>query len=348
MPDKARQDQAGSKRKKGQIPVAMGDPAPLVPGQDSGPQPIGQPHLSQVGSTEVYWIELGNGEPLVLLHGIGDSHRTWRRLAPLMARRYRVLMPDLPGYGMSGRPDAPYTLDWFSDILDAWMQAIGVPRAHFCGHSYGGGLSQWMVMKYRERVDRLALVASGGLGREVSLGLRLASIGWAEYLFVPTAMWLGSRLMVTLDSRALGDPDPVEVAEIARVNAIPGSGRAFARTVRGVIDFRGQYMRTCREVAVADNLPPVAIFWGEDDRVLPVSHGRMAVGRFRGSTLSVFKDCGHFPHLQQPRRLATKLKKFLEDPKREPAQVLFRCPHGPGSPGSDPLPVAQCANCTFR
>lgn len=335
-------------QKEGTGPAGQAETA-LAPAEESRDlPPIGRTQVTVANGTEVYWAELGEGDPLLLLHGIGDSHRTWRRVAPLLARHYRVLAPDLPGHGHSGRPDAPYTLDWFSDVMDAWMQAIGVPRAHICGHSYGGGISQWMVMKYRERVNRLALVASGGLGLEVSLGLRLAAIATAERLFTPTAMWLGSRLAVALDPRTFGYPEPAEVAELAHVNALPGSGRAFARTVRGVIDFQGQYMQMCKEVASVHQLPPVALFWGDDDRIIPTSHGLMAVQRFQGATLSIYPDCGHFPHLQAPRRLATELQEFLADAGRNPAQILFACPNGPRSSGPDALPVARCANCTFR
>jgi pimeloyl-ACP methyl ester carboxylesterase len=108
---------------------------------------------------------------LVLIHGFQQSHRTWRRVAPLLAEEFRLLMPDLPGHGLSGRPDAPYTLTWYAKTVVAWMDAIGVRRAHVCGHSFGGGIAQWMLLDHRTRVSRLALVAPGGLGAEVGIGL---------------------------------------------------------------------------------------------------------------------------------------------------------------------------------
>lgn len=84
-------------------------------------------------------------------------------------------MPDLAGHGYSGRPDAPYTLSWHARILIQWMRKLSMPRAHVAGHSYGGGVAQWMLLEDRKRVRRLALVCSGGLGREVAVGMRLAS-----------------------------------------------------------------------------------------------------------------------------------------------------------------------------
>ena len=320
-------------------------PAPSV---KAGLPPLGVQHVTIAAGTEVAWSETGSGPPLVLLHGIGDTGRTWRRVAPLLAHRFRVVIPDLPGHGLSGRPDAPYTLGWFADVLDAWMQAIDLPRAHFCGHSYGGGVAQWMVLTHRRRIDRLALVAAGGLGHEVMLGLRLAAIPILEALCTPAAMRIGTRLAMTADSHRFGTPERAEIDELARVNGLPGTGMAFARMVRGVIDVFGQHVQTCREVAAADSIPPIAVFWGDDDPVIPASHGRMALERFQGATLSMFHEGGHFPHLLAAERLAFELAAFLADPTRAPAQILFACPGGPRSTGPNALPVGRCAHCTWR
>ncbi len=266
----------------------------------------------------------------------------------MLAHQFRVLMPDLPGHGRSARPDAPYTLDWYADGLSGWMDAIGVPHAHFCGHSYGGGVALWMVINHRERVDRLALVAAGGLGREVPLGLRLAALRISTILCTPTAMRLATRLALTLAPKTFGFPEPAEVAEMAEMNASPGGCSAFGRTVRGVIRFSGQYMRTCREAAAAASLPPLAVFWGEDDRILPVSHGHVAVQRFQNATLSSFADCGHFPHLEYPQRFAGELAAFLLDERRPSARLEFTCPYGPGADGPSALPLAHCKSCSWR
>ena len=309
---------------------------------------FGRPHSTKLNGLRLFWVEAGAGEPLILLHGLGDSHRTWRRLAPLLAPRYRVLLPDLAGHGLSGRPDAPYTLDWHVEVVAEWMDRIGVTRAHLCGHSYGGGVAQWLLLKHRDRVDRLALVSPGGLGREVTAGLRFVSLPLPEAVFSPTAMALGTRLVVRLDASELGHPEPSEIETMARMNGLPGSGRAFRRSVRGVINVLGQAVQTCRQAAEAPSLPPIALFWGERDRVIPVEHGRVAVERYRGATLTVYPGCGHYAHLQEPALLARDLLEFLGDPARPPARIEFACPGGPRHEGSDALPVGQCLHCTWR
>ena len=292
--------------------------APLGP---RGVRSSGQGRVTTVAGTEIAWTEQGAGEAIVLLHGIGDSGRTWARVAPALAARYRVLVPDLPGHGLSGRPDAPYTLAWFATVLAAWMMHIGLRRAHLVGHSFGGGVAQWLLLHHREQVDRLAHVAAGGLGREVAFGLRLAAIPFPERFCTPAAMRLSTLLGRLASRKAFGYPGLAEIWESARLNGIDGTGRAFCRTVRGVIDLSGQFMQTRAGVEGVPTLPPIALFWGAEDRIIPVGHGRLALTLFDGATLEVFAGCGHYPHLQEPARFAAELLSFLDDAQRAPARL---------------------------
>src|SRR5258706_136870 len=108
--------------------------------------------------------EAGRDPPVLLLHGLNDSHRTWREIWPRLPGR-RVLMLDLPGHGMSSRPDAPYTLDWNAAQVARFIEHLDLRDLDVVGHSYGGGVAQWLLLKCRPRIRRLALLPSGGLGR---------------------------------------------------------------------------------------------------------------------------------------------------------------------------------------
>lgn len=296
-------------------------------------------HVTTVAGTPIAWTEQGAGENLVLIHGIGDSRRTWRIIAPLLARHYRVLMPDLPGHGDSGRPDAPYTLTWFAQMLSDWMKAIRVRHAHVVGHSFGGGVAQWLVLDHRARVDRLALIAAGGLGREVGIGLRLASLPFPERLCTPSAMWLGTLLGVLLTRQSFGNPPMLEIRSHAHLNGIRGTGRAFCRTVRGVVNVFGQSVQTRDGFTAIVTLPPIALFWGAGDQVIPVEHGRLALQLFQGATLKVFPGCGHYPHLQEPRKVATALLAFLGNRHRTPVRLVAPIPVAILPPGKAAIPV---------
>lgn len=285
---------------------------------------IGKAHETAVLGTSIAWGELGAGPPLVLLHGLYDSHRTWRRAAPFLARSFRVLLPDLAGFGLSGRPNAPYTLSWHSQVVASWMDAIGVERAHICGHSYGGGVAQWMILEHRAKVDRVALVAAGGLGRDVALGMRLASFPVLGRRIAPVVMRVATPLALRYAPALFGRMEREEQERFLRWSRLPGSDRAFQRTLEGVINFFGQYMQTEQRAHEVAEMPPVAIFWGSKDQFVPPRHGRDAVARSEGIALTTYPGCGHFVHLEVPELFAQNLTEFLLDPHRPPAKIKER------------------------
>ena len=283
---------------------------------------VGLAHETEIRGTRISWSELGSGPPLVLLHGLMDSHRTWRRVAPLLASGFRVLMPDLPGHGWSGRPDAPYTVAWFARLLGEWMGAIGVERADVCGHSLGAGIAQWMLLEDRPRIRRLALTDAGGLGREVGVGLRLATFPVLGRWFTPPVMRVVIPLSLKVAPGSFGHPDPEEVAIFLRMFRLPGTERAFRRALEAVIDVRGQRQQMMTRAREVPRLPPVALFWGERDPMVPVAHGRALLRSSEGITLTVYPGCGHLPQLDVPERFADDLQAFLRDPSRRAARIL--------------------------
>jgi pimeloyl-ACP methyl ester carboxylesterase len=281
----------------------------------------------------IAWSELGDGPPLVLIHGLGDSNRTWRSVAPLLAARFRLFMVDLPGHGLSERPDAPYTLSWYADTIAAWMDAVGLRRAHVCGHSLGGGIAQWMLLGHRARVDRLALVSAGGLGREVGTALRLATLPIAAPFFEsPPLFGSGTKLFMQWASRSFARREKHDIQEMARLNAMPKSGRAFRRTVRSCIGLMGQRVQTWQRIHEVESLPPLAVFWGARDAVLPVHHAHETARRLTNVTVAVYPRCGHFVHLEIPEQLASDIVRFFEQPGRDAARI-HRSPQMAFEPG---------------
>ncbi len=279
---------------------------------------LGETRVTRADGTLIAWSEMGQGEPLVLLHGLGDSHRTWRRVAPTLANRFRVIMPDLPGHGLSGRPDAPYTLDWYARTMRSFFDQLDLPRAHVIGHSFGGGVAQWFLLEARERVDRMMLVAPGGLGTEVSFGLRVAAFPVLAPLLAPRLMGVGTQVMMRTGLGELVRPEEDEIARIAWMNSAPGTARAFCRTVGGCIDLFGQTMQSWDRIHEVEELPPMALVWGERDRILPVSHGIAAAARIEGATFARYMHSGHFPHLEESGRFVDDVWRFLGDRPSRP------------------------------
>jgi pimeloyl-ACP methyl ester carboxylesterase len=268
----------------------------------------GERHFDRVLGTELHWLESGAGRPLVLLHGLADCHRTWRRLAAELAPGRRVLMLDLAGHGLSERPDASYTLDWHAALVGAWIDRLGLEEFDLVGHSYGGGVAQWLVLSHAARIRRLGLVAPGGLGRSVGLSVRLSTLGLVERLGQPF-MGVGTRLGM----RAAGMSDPSDIANASWMNSAPGSARALRRTAAGVVDWSGQRVGMLDHVDRVATLPPIALFWGDRDPVIPFRQAEDMRARLTGIPLVRFGGVGHFPHHERPRELGRALGDFLDE-----------------------------------
>jgi len=279
---------------------------------------LGRRSITRVAGTTIHWVELGQGKPLVLLHGVCDTHQTWRRVAPELARDRRLLIPDLPGHGLSGRPDAPYDLEWYADMIGQWVDHVELEELDLVGHSYGGGIAMHLLLSHAERIRRLALVSSGGLGREVTFGLRLLSLPLAEKLVQPW-LCLGTRTFLWALEHKLFDAQ--DRRWHAWINGAPGSGRALTRTVRGVIGLRGQHRHFTDRLHEVEEIPPVALYWGDRDRILPFKHAQRAGELLRGVSVTRFPGCGHFPHLEQPGRFVASLNAFLENEALERSRV---------------------------
>ena len=257
--------------------------------------------------------------PIILLHGLIDSHVTWHKITPKLSKQRRILIPDLPGHGLSDRADASYTLEWYSEIIAQWLIESEIELADFVGHSLGGGISQMLLLRCPERIRRIALIASGGLGKEISFLLRLASIPYVvEHLGQPF-MKIATNLICSL-----GDTGRTreEIRILCAMNGQKGSARVFARTVRDLMNLSGQRYTFYQRSHEIENLPPMRVFWGEEDSIIPMNHGRIFSSCVEGTTLVSFTDCGHSPHHQQPKLLAKALNEFLNPTEDDKGLVL--------------------------
>jgi pimeloyl-ACP methyl ester carboxylesterase len=179
-----------------------------------------------------------------------------------------------------------------------------------------------MLLEHRNRIDRLALAAAGGLGREVGPALRLATLKAAGPFLESPLFSAGTRLIVHWASRSFAVREAHETERLARLNAAPNSGLAFRKTVSACIGLRGQHMQTWHHIHKVEALPPLALFWGERDTVIPVRHAHATVRRLENATVTVYRRCGHALHLQAPLHFSEDLQKFLQDEKRMPARLL--------------------------
>jgi pimeloyl-ACP methyl ester carboxylesterase len=257
----------------------------------------------------------GRGPALLLIHGIGDRHDTWRPLIAGLARDHTVIAPDLLGHGASDKPRADYSVGGFANAMRDLLTVLGIERATVVGHSLGGGVAMQMAYQYPERCERIVLVATGGVGREVHAALRLAAAPNADLILpllgLPGMGIVGRavlRVLELLDTGLGRDAD-----DLSRVfEALPdvASRRAFVRTLRAVVDWRGQHVTLLDRCYLARGMPTLLV-WGTRDAIVPFAHARVAHTAMPGSRLEVFDGAGHYPHHADPARFTRVLRDFL-------------------------------------
>jgi pimeloyl-ACP methyl ester carboxylesterase len=259
----------------------------------------------------------GNGPALLLLHGITNSSETWEHVAPRLAERFTVIAPDLLGHGNSATPRGDYSLGAHASGARDVLTALGIERATVVGHSLGGGIAMQFAYQFPERCERMVLVASGGLGREVHVLLRAASLPGADYVLpaLTSAGLIGVGRGVGGLLRRLHLAPSEDVDVLARGFASldnAGSRMAFLHTVRSVIEPSGQRVSAQDRLALAA-LIPTLIVWGERDSIIPVGHGAEAHAAIPGSRFEVFPGAGHMPHDADPERFAELLTEFCDE-----------------------------------
>jgi pimeloyl-ACP methyl ester carboxylesterase len=265
----------------------------------------------------------GDGPLLVLIHGITSSSASWEPVLPLLAEHYTIIAPDLLGHGQSDKPAGDYSLGSHACLVRDLMLTLGHRSGTIAGHSLGGGIAMQLGYQFPELMDRLVLVSSGGLGREVSLFLRAVTLPGSELVLPLLASQpvLNAGAAVARAGARLGLQAGADLGQIAlgiaSLNDI-GARRAFVHTARSVIDPGGQRVDARDRLYLAEAVPSLLV-WGERDPIIPAVHGVRAQKLMPGSTLELFEGSGHFPHLEDPARFATLLREFTSS--TEPANV---------------------------
>ncbi|MCB1248006.1 MAG: alpha/beta fold hydrolase [Acidimicrobiales bacterium] len=267
---------------------------------------------------DIAYRDLGDpdGEVLVLIHGMAGSSTTWREVLEPLAQRFRVIAPDLLGHGRSAKPaGGDYTLGAHASLVRDLLAHVGVEHATIVGQSLGGGVAMQFAYQYPELCERLVLVNSGGLGRDVSLILRLLSLPGAELLLPVLAPSFirdtGNNISRWLHRNGVRPPRVAEMWS-AYASLAEGENRhAFLRTLRSVIDPGGQAISARDRLYLAAAMPTL-IIWGDNDPIIPHDHGVAAHEAMPGSELVLFADVGHFPHVEVPEQFVDALVEFVD------------------------------------
>lgn len=283
--------------------------------------PIPLQHVRLHGH-EVGYRRAGQGPAVLLIHGIAGSSLAWRAVMPRLADRYTVVAPDLLGHGESAKPMGDYSLGAHASGLRDLLAALGIDRVTVVGQSLGGGVAMQLAYQHPELIERLVLVSSGGLGRDVSWLLRALTLPGAELVmplifpgFVRAGGEATERFLTRVGVRL---PHVAELWSAYSSLTEVGNRQAFVRTLRAVIDPGGQSVSAADRLYLADAVPTL-IVWGSHDPIIPVSHAHAAHAAIASSRLEVFEGVGHFPHVEAPERFVSVVQEFLD--ATEPADL---------------------------
>jgi pimeloyl-ACP methyl ester carboxylesterase len=272
---------------------------------------------------DVAYRAAGEGPVVLLVHGIAGSSATWSRVMPDLAEHHTVIAPDLLGHGESAKPRGDYSLGAYASGIRDLLAVLGHERATIVGHSLGGGVAMQLAYQFPQICERLVLVASGGLGKEVNPFLRAVSLPGSEYV-LPLVLHRSLHDALAAVGGWFGRLG-LRGGEIAQevwrsytaLTEVRGQ-MAFVHTIRSVIDVRGQRVSARDRLYLAAEVPTL-IVWGDRDRIIPVSHAHVTHELIPGSRLVIIEGAGHFLPVEQPAAFLEALEDFLATTEPAPA-----------------------------
>ena len=272
--------------------------------------PAAEPRFVKVGRGRIFHYDVGSGEPVVLLHGYNHHSEAWvRNIGPLAAAGWRVIAPDLPGFGRSGVPRMSYSPAGYGRFVVAFLEALKVDSAHLVGSSMGGAIALRTAIDQPERVRTVTGVDTAGLFSSVPKAWSIAANPLAKLLIRP---FLGrKRLLEWSHSRAYNDPSissPAQTELMAEAYAQPG----YKDHILGLVQ---SMLLAPKEEMLWDALPgiqrPVLIIWGRQDRTISVRHAYRAAQRIPSSEIIIYDRCGHLPMYEKADDFNRDLGEFL-------------------------------------
>ena len=247
-----------------------------------------QTRIIQAGGLTVRVLSVGEGEgaPVLLVHGFGSDLTAWLFTQEALAEGRAVHAFDLPGHGASTKAVEAGSVAELAAATLAVMDALGLERAHLVGHSLGGAISAHLAVTQPNRVASLSLIAPAGLGREINTG-------FIEGFIAETR---ARKLKVVLQT-LVADPSLISadmVEDVIKYKRLDGSDAALRRIADA--NFGGGAQSVHLRDALATSEMPIAVIFGEQDRVIPPTHAeglpvRIPVTRVAGA--------GHLPHLEK-------------------------------------------------
>lgn len=281
-------------------------------GRSRGPLDVEQVELDVDGIPISAYV-VGEGPPVVLLHGLGATKISWLPVIPVLSPRYRLVVPDLPGHGESGKPRTSYTPRFYAKVVRMLMDALDAPRAAVAGNSLGGRIALELASRSPDRITGLALLGPAVPGIRTRYVLGFTRVVPSEVGALP--FLLRERWMQLVVRRLFADPGRLPEGgylaaadEFIRVYREPAARMAFLDSLRHLVTEPARpFWARIRRVRV-----PVLILWGGKDRLVPVRLAAKLADALPGAELVVLPGVGHVPQFEVPEETTAALAGFLE------------------------------------
>ncbi|MFC6768908.1 alpha/beta fold hydrolase [Natrinema soli] len=291
--------------------------------------------VATIGDCRIAYRRAGtSGPPVVLCHGAGidDATVSWRHAIDALADDYRVYAIDWPEYGNSSG-DVEHTVETYVDILGGFLETLPFERVSLAGISMGGGVALGYALDNPDRVERLVLVDSYGLGDRLSSALQwkfLSQIpGMTEFgkIAASTSTRSVRSVLASLVADADALPEPF-VDDVREKLMEPGSIRAFTEFQENELSFSGRVATNFVDDLESLSVPTLLVH-GEDDPLVPLEWSERAAALIPNAELDVIEDCGHWTPRERPDRFNESLRNWLPDPQRVPTPQYTKA----GMPG---------------
>jgi len=255
-----------------------------------------QSKISKVNGIDVHYYVKGEGAPLIIVHGGSEGAQAWKGNIALLAKQYRVFVPDLPGFGLSSQVLDSYKVPDMVDFIDQYSKNLGLDSFYLMGHSFGGGVAAHYALKHPQKVRKLILVSSLCLGKEIAWWIRIVSLPGV-------CLAMGRALLACYKgikrvAKFLGPWDVVQPVTHASVQI----GAEIAGFTQQTIVLLGQ---------LPTLLMPTLVMWGEKDPVVPASQAYMAATLIPDCRVRVFAKCGHSVYRERLADFSSEINGFL-------------------------------------
>jgi len=256
-----------------------------------------QTKFAEVWGHKIRYLEDGDSDKTILLiHGLGGSAERWLKVIPRLSTDYRVIAPDMIGFGYSDKPSEDYTIEFFAKFLSAFIKSLNLKTTSLVGTSLGGQIVAHLASTSRS-IEKIVMVAPSGVMKSTTAAIdayMMAAL-YPNHASAKEAFEMMSHS---------GTVDEFTVYDFVKRMSTPNAKLAFISSVLGI-----------KNSAVEDSLQkitvPTLLIWGRQDKVIPIAYADRFVSSIRNCTFLEIDDCGHLPHVEKPDFFADSILDFL-------------------------------------